>query len=89
MRYGMPAVDECERDAASAAGMIAMIGAGAVQPPRGQPMAVVRGQVFRVRDENRPDGRSFGPQGRMDAHRVVGGRHERAPCSGQNRPRVA
>ena len=39
MRYDMPAVDECEGGAASAAGMIAMIGAGAIQTPRGRPMA--------------------------------------------------
>ena len=49
----------------SAADMIAMIGAGAVQTPRGQPMAVVRRQVFRVWDESRLEGRSFGPQGQM------------------------
>ena len=41
----MPAVDECERDAASAAGMIAMIGAGTVQPPPWMANGGRRGQV--------------------------------------------
>ena len=41
----MPAVDECERDAASAAGMIAMIGAGTVRPPSWMANGGRRGQV--------------------------------------------
>ena len=43
----MPAVDECERDVASAAGMIAMIGAGTVQPPPWMANGGRRGQVPR------------------------------------------
>ena len=41
----MPAVDECERGAASAAGMIAMIGAGTVRPPPWMANGGRRGQV--------------------------------------------
>ncbi len=41
----MPAVDECERGAASAAGMIAMIGAGTVRPPPWMANDGRRGQV--------------------------------------------
>ena len=45
MRYDMPAVDECEGGAASAAGMIAMIGAGTVRPPPWMANGGRRGQV--------------------------------------------
>ena len=41
----MPAVDECEGGAASAAGMIAMIGAGTVRPPPWMANGGRRGQV--------------------------------------------
>ena len=65
MRYDMPAVDECE-------------GGGGVRRghdrhdrSRSRPTASMDGEwrpartSFRVRDESRPEGRSFGPQGRM------------------------
>ena len=42
----MPAVDECEGGAASAAGMIAMIGVSTVRPPPWMANGGRRGQVF-------------------------------------------
>ena len=54
---------ECGRGAASVADMVAMI--GAVRPPPWTANGGRRGQAFRVRDENRLEGRLFGPQGRM------------------------
>ena len=49
-----------------AAGMIAMVEPGTVQPSCGWRMAADMDK-FCVRDESRPEGRLFGPQGRMPA----------------------
>ena len=53
--------NECGEGAASAADMIAMIGAGAIQTPRGRPMAADMGGGFHVYRKSRSEWRLFGP----------------------------
>ena len=86
MRYGMPAVDECERGAASAAGMIAMIGAGAIQTPCGRPMAANVDKF--PRSGRKPlRGAFIRPLGANAVHGVVNDLQvvdaDKFPCSGR------